>query len=313
MIGKMLGKVFEVKTKKIMAQAMNEKKVQGALSRYKEGLEDFRARMKKLGVSSPEDLIAAVNRDPNIPNIEDPRDAHDRIRRELGHDPPKDEYISWGLRKSRAEKMASEGDSYAIKALETYNKSQFEKKGIRWKPVKSEGSGKKPSRELKERVALYKKLRRKNETISEFELRISDNKKPTKESKAKIEKQEIRSESVARTIFKPKTSTTKKRSSSAAKSVETSGNSRNKPVAKSRSVKSTAKSTTPTKKQRKVQPKKTVKSPRSEPTKPKTAVKKATAIPASYISEIRELASLRDDGIITDEEFETKKINLLKQ
>ena len=95
--------------------------------------------------------------------------------------------------------------------------------------------------------------------------------------------------------------------------VETSGNSRNKPVAKSRSVKSTAKSTTQTKKKKKVQPKKTVKSPRSEPTKPKTAVKNATSTPASYIAEIRELASLRDDGIITDEEFETKKKNLLKQ
>jgi hypothetical protein len=42
-------------------------------------------------------------------------------------------------------------------------------------------------------------------------------------------------------------------------------------------------------------------------------VKKATSTPASYLSEIRELASLRDDGILTDEEFETKKKNLLKQ
>ena len=180
MIGKMLGKVFEVKTKAIVNKLQTNPKVHNAVKQYKKDTDEFKKRIDDLGIGSWDDLIAASKKDPNVRDGESARDQMDRLRRELGIDQ----------------------DPHG-KNAETSNRSDW--------------------------------------------LLVS------------------------------------------------------------------AKSTTQTKKKKKVQPKKTVKSPKSEPTKPKTAVKKATAIPASYISEIRELASLRDDGIITDEEFETKKKNLLKQ
>ena len=85
-IGKIAAEMFTKKADKIVKATKNNPKIYNALSQYKKDLEDFRARMKKLGVSSSEDLIAAVNKDPNVPNIEDPRDRRKRIRRELGLD-----------------------------------------------------------------------------------------------------------------------------------------------------------------------------------------------------------------------------------
>lgn len=85
-VGKIAAAMFTKKAEKIVKATKNNPKIYNALSQYKKDLEDFRARMKKLGVSSSEDLIAAVNKDPNIQNIEDPRDARKRIRRELGLD-----------------------------------------------------------------------------------------------------------------------------------------------------------------------------------------------------------------------------------
>ncbi len=195
MIGKLIGKVFEVKTKAIVNKLQKNPKVHGALTKYKKDTEDFKERIDRLGIGSWDDLIAASKKNPNMKDLESDRERYERTKRELGfdQDPPSNEST-----RDRLDRLQRELDS------------------------------------------------------------------------------------------------------------------RSKPISKSRSVKSTAKSTTQTKKKSKVQPKKTVKSPRSDPTKPKTAVKKATSTPTSYIAEIRELASLRDDGIITDEEFETKKKNLLK-
>ena len=180
MIGKMLGKVFEVKTKAIVNKLQTNPKVHNAVKQYKKDTDEFKKRIDNLGIGSFEDLIAASKKDPNVADLETDKERYERTKRELGIDQ----------------------DPHS-KNAETSNRSDW--------------------------------------------LLVS------------------------------------------------------------------AKSTTQTKKKGKVQPKKTVKSPRSEPIKPKTAVKKATSTPATYISEIRELASLRDDGIITDEEFETKKKNLLKQ
>ena len=195
MIGKVLGKVFEVKTKAIVNTLQKDPKVHGALTQYKKDTDEFKKRIDRLGIGSWDDLIAASKKDPNMKDLESAKDQIDRLRRE--------------------------NDS-----------------------------------------------RSKTELTSVL-------------SKGMFASREVDLKS-------------------------------DKLFSKSSSVESTAKSTTQTKKKRKVQPKKTAKSARSEPTKPKTAVKKATSTPASYISEIRELASLRDDGIITDEEFETKKKNLLK-
>ena len=197
MIGKVLGKVFEVKTKAIVNTLQKDPKVHGALTQYKKDTDEFKKRIDRLGIGSWDDLIAASKKDPNVMDAESDRERYERHRRELGID-------------SRSK----------TELTSVLSKGMF------------------ASREV-----------------------------------------DLKSDKL---------------------------------FSKSSSVESTAKSTTQTKKKRKVQPKKTAKSARSEPTKPKTAVKKATSTPASYISELRELASLRDDGIITDEEFETKKKNLLK-
>lgn len=85
-VGKIASAMFTKKANKIVKATQNNPKIHRALSQYKKDLEDFRARMKKLGVSSSEDLIAAVNKNPKLSNIEDPDDRHDRIRRELGLD-----------------------------------------------------------------------------------------------------------------------------------------------------------------------------------------------------------------------------------
>ena len=180
MIGTVLSKVFEIKTKAIVNKLQKNPKVHNAVKQYKKDTDEFKKRIDDLGIGSWDDLIAASKKDPNVRDGETDKERYDRTKRELGLDQ----------------------DPHS-KNAETSNRSD-------WLLV-------------------------------------------------------------------------------------------------------TAKSTTQTKKKSKVQPKKTVKSPRSEPTKPKTRVKKATSTPATYISEIRELASLRDDGIITEEEFETKKKILLKQ
>ena len=85
-VGKIASAMFTKKANKIVKATQNNPKIHRALSQYKKDLEDFRARMKKLGVSSSEDLIAAVNKNPKVPNIESPKDARERIRRELGLD-----------------------------------------------------------------------------------------------------------------------------------------------------------------------------------------------------------------------------------
>ncbi len=99
---------------------------------------------------------------------------------------------------------------------------------------------------------------------------------------AKIEHQDMRSESGARTISKSKAGTTKKRSSSEPKTVGTSGKSNSKPATKSKSVKSTVRSTTQTKKKTTVHSNKSPTSPKTRSTKPKpkTSEKKVTSTTA---------------------------------
>ena len=62
MIGKMLGKVFEVKTKAIVNTLQKDPKVHGALTQYKKDTEAFKKRIDDLGIGSFEDLIAATKK-----------------------------------------------------------------------------------------------------------------------------------------------------------------------------------------------------------------------------------------------------------
>ena len=84
MIGKVLGKVFEVKTKAIVNTLQKDPKVHGALTQYKKDTEAFKKRIDDLGIGSWDDLIAATKKNPNVADLESARDRKNRIRKELG-------------------------------------------------------------------------------------------------------------------------------------------------------------------------------------------------------------------------------------
>ena len=86
MIGKMLGKVFEVKTKAIVNTLQKNSKVHGALAKYKKDTEEFSERIDRLGIGSWDDLIAASKKNPNMKDLESAEDRIARAKRELGID-----------------------------------------------------------------------------------------------------------------------------------------------------------------------------------------------------------------------------------
>ena len=86
MIGKVLGKVFEVKTKAIVNTLQKDPKVHKAVHQYKKDTEAFKKRIDDLGIGSWEDLIAATKKDPNVRDLESDKDAMARAKRELGID-----------------------------------------------------------------------------------------------------------------------------------------------------------------------------------------------------------------------------------
>ena len=80
MIGKVLGKVFEVKTKAIVNTLQKDPKVHGALTQYKKDTEAFKKRIDRLGIGSWDDLIAASKKDPNMKDLESDRERYENIQ-----------------------------------------------------------------------------------------------------------------------------------------------------------------------------------------------------------------------------------------
>ena len=83
MIGTVLSKVFEIKTKAIVNKLQKNPKVHNAVKQYKKDTDEFKKRIDDLGIGSFEDLIAATKKNPNVADLESARDQMDRLRREL--------------------------------------------------------------------------------------------------------------------------------------------------------------------------------------------------------------------------------------
>ena len=86
MIGTVLSKVFEIKTKAIVNKLQKNPKVHNAVKQYKKDTDEFKKRIDDLGIGSWEDLIAASKKDPNVRDGETDKDAIARAKRELGID-----------------------------------------------------------------------------------------------------------------------------------------------------------------------------------------------------------------------------------
>ena len=83
MIGTVLSKVFEIKTKAIVNKLQKNPKVHNAVKQYKKDTDEFKKRIDDLGIGSWDDLIAASKKNPNVRDRETARDRLDRLRREL--------------------------------------------------------------------------------------------------------------------------------------------------------------------------------------------------------------------------------------
>jgi cell fate (sporulation/competence/biofilm development) regulator YlbF (YheA/YmcA/DUF963 family) len=65
-IGKLASYMFMKKADDLVKATKNNGKLYNAFEKYKKDSEAFQARLKKLGITSSEDLVKAVNDDPNI-------------------------------------------------------------------------------------------------------------------------------------------------------------------------------------------------------------------------------------------------------
>ena len=66
MIGGLAKKVFEMQAKSLVKGLSENSQLIQAFEKYKKDSEAFQTRLKKLGVTSSEDLVKAVNDNPNI-------------------------------------------------------------------------------------------------------------------------------------------------------------------------------------------------------------------------------------------------------
>ena len=82
-IGKIASYFFMKKAGKLVDATKNNPRLHGALSQYKQDTEDFRKKMKNLGISSGDDLVAAVNDNPALSSAETPKQRNLRIRKEF--------------------------------------------------------------------------------------------------------------------------------------------------------------------------------------------------------------------------------------
>lgn len=83
-IGKLASALFTRKADKIVKALQSNPKVHNAVRQYKKDTDEFKKRIDDLGIGSFEDLIAATKKDPNVADLESPRDRKNRIRKELG-------------------------------------------------------------------------------------------------------------------------------------------------------------------------------------------------------------------------------------
>jgi hypothetical protein len=84
MIGWLASKVFMMGAKAEIKNFQENPKVHNAVHQYKKDTDEFKKRIDDLGIGSFEDLIAATKKNPNVADLESPRDRKNRIRKELG-------------------------------------------------------------------------------------------------------------------------------------------------------------------------------------------------------------------------------------
>jgi hypothetical protein len=82
-IGKIASYMFMNKANKLVNATKKNSELHKAIEKYHKDNLEFKKKLKRIGVTSPEDLVKAVNKDPNVRDMETDRQAKDRIDKEL--------------------------------------------------------------------------------------------------------------------------------------------------------------------------------------------------------------------------------------
>jgi hypothetical protein len=67
MITKLVVGLFKSRAGELAKQAFKDPRMVDAFDKYIEDTKEFKARLKRLGLTSREDLKNAINNDPNLP------------------------------------------------------------------------------------------------------------------------------------------------------------------------------------------------------------------------------------------------------
>ena len=85
MIGNLAGKVFMMSAKASINKLSKNPKLHNAVEKYHRDSHAFKKQLKDMGILDSEDLVKAVNANPNIKNkAETSKQAFARIDKELG-------------------------------------------------------------------------------------------------------------------------------------------------------------------------------------------------------------------------------------
>lgn len=82
-IGKIASYMFMNKANKLVNATKKNPELHNAIEKYHKDNLEFRKKLKRIGVTSPDDLVKAVNANPNVRDMETDRQAKDRIDKEL--------------------------------------------------------------------------------------------------------------------------------------------------------------------------------------------------------------------------------------
>ena len=84
-IGKIASYMFMKKADKLVKATKRNPKLHNAIEKYHRDSQAFKKQLKDMGITDSEDLVRAVNANPNIKNkAETSKQAFDRIDKELG-------------------------------------------------------------------------------------------------------------------------------------------------------------------------------------------------------------------------------------
>jgi len=82
-IGKIASYMFLKKADKLVKATKNNPELHKAIEKYHKDNQEFKRKLKAMGIGSEADLVKAVNSNPNVKNMETSRQRKDRIDKDL--------------------------------------------------------------------------------------------------------------------------------------------------------------------------------------------------------------------------------------